>query len=296
MSVIIATHPGGFHADDLFAVAAIIIKLGEETQVEIIRSREPSDWEKADWVVDVGGKNDPEAGCFDHHQFGGAGKRDNGIPYASFGLVWKYLGEELTGGKKAAEIVDRVLVQPIDAEDNGVDLCRPIFQGVAPYKIQNVFFALQPNGEEILERDFDQVFKEALVWAQTFLKREIKLACQKAEEFSRVAQAYRESEDKRVIVLEGDHAWKEVLVEKPEPLYVVYPRKEEGRWGVKAVPSGVVGFDLRRPLPADWGGKQEEELKKITGEPGAIFCHNKRFLCVADSRQAAINLARKALE
>ena len=42
--------------------------------------------DSADIVIDVGGQYDPDAGRFDHHQRGGAGERENGIPYSSFGL------------------------------------------------------------------------------------------------------------------------------------------------------------------------------------------------------------------
>lgn len=36
-------------------------------------------------VVDIGGVYDLETNHFDHHQIGGAGKRENGIPYAAIG-------------------------------------------------------------------------------------------------------------------------------------------------------------------------------------------------------------------
>ena len=75
----IVTHSSDFHTDDLFAVATILLALGDTKDFEIIRSRDMSVIETGDYVVDVGGIYDPEKNRFDHHQEGGAGKRDNGI-------------------------------------------------------------------------------------------------------------------------------------------------------------------------------------------------------------------------
>ena len=83
----IVTHSSGFHTDDVFAVATLLIMLGENADVEIIRSRDMEVIKTGDYVVDVGGVHDPVTNRFDHHQAGGAGKRENDIPYASFGLV-----------------------------------------------------------------------------------------------------------------------------------------------------------------------------------------------------------------
>ena len=82
----VATHPGNFHADDVFAIAALELVHGP---LEVVRTRDPERQAAADLRVDVGGRSDPAAGDFDHHQKGGAGTRENGIPYASFGLVWR---------------------------------------------------------------------------------------------------------------------------------------------------------------------------------------------------------------
>lgn len=121
------THDGIFHADDAFAAATLLVAHGGN--VRIHRTREPARAAAADLAFDVGG------GAYDHHQPGGNGQRPNGIPYASFGLVWRDYGtravrQALPGGHaldddQAAEVaaeVDRLLVQPVDAADNGVAL------------------------------------------------------------------------------------------------------------------------------------------------------------------------------
>src|SRR5690606_7569866 len=89
----IVTHNGSFHADDIFACATLTLHLEQQGKgYKIIRTRDESRIDSADFVVDVGGIYDEKTNRFDHHQPGGAGSRDNGVPYAAFGLVWKHYG------------------------------------------------------------------------------------------------------------------------------------------------------------------------------------------------------------
>ena len=149
MKKTIITHSGVFHADDVFAVAVLlslpdIERLGEN-QVEIIRTRDPHHIQKGDMVVDVGAVYDPEKNRFDHHQEAGAGARENGIPYASFGLVWKHYGAIRTGSQKVAQELDRELIQPIDALDNGVSIFESMNEDLYPYLIQDIMYILRPT-------------------------------------------------------------------------------------------------------------------------------------------------------
>jgi len=49
---------------------------------------------------------------------------------------------------------------------------------------------------------------------------------------------------------------------------------------------------VRFPLPQEWAGLIDEELKEASGIPGAIFCHKGRFISVWETREDAL----KALE
>ena len=81
--------------------------------------------------VDIGGRSNPAAGDFDHHQRGGAGERANGIRYASFGLVWREFGAALAGGEEAAAAIDERLVQGVDANDTGQTISQPLVDASA---------------------------------------------------------------------------------------------------------------------------------------------------------------------
>src|SRR4051794_8844262 len=128
----VATHDGSFHADEVFALAALSL-LGEP--LEIVRTRDRDVIAACDVRVDVGFRADPATGDFDHHQREGAGERPGGVRYASFGLVWREYGARLCGGDEAvAERVDRSLVQAVDANDTGQAVVGPGLAGGGPVK------------------------------------------------------------------------------------------------------------------------------------------------------------------
>src|SRR3954469_8147286 len=120
--MIVASHPGNFHADDVFAVAVLELVHGP---LEVVRTRDAERQAAADLRVDVGGRSDPSTGDFDHHQKGGAGKRATATRYASFGLVWREHGEALAGSREAAAAIDERIVCGVDANDVGQTLVEP---------------------------------------------------------------------------------------------------------------------------------------------------------------------------
>ena len=54
-------------------------------------------------------------------------------------------------------------------------------------------------------------------------------------------------------------------------------------------------FDNRADLPAAWAGLTDQALEQASGVKGAKFCHNGRFIAVADSREAILALATLAV-
>ena len=109
-----------------------------------------------------------------------------------------------------------------------------------------------------------------------------------------VRAAISDTADPRVVELPVDAPWKQVLVpEAPDALFVIYPKRQG--FGLQAVPRELGSFDNRRDLPAAWAGLEGRELVATTGVADAIFCHAKRFLVVARSRQGIGRLAELAL-
>ena len=289
------THNGSFHADDIFACATLSILLEKKAETfEIIRTRDEDLIKNGDYVFDVGGIYDENSNRFDHHQKGGAGKRDNEVPYSSFGLVWKKFGEELCGSKESMQIVDIKLVAPIDAGDNGYDLIN-VKHEIFPYLIQDVFSTFRPTSLENLDRD--EQFKKALVWAKEILNREIKKANDQIEITKIIQNFYKNSTDKRLVVIDAPKVSRyeiyDALQDFSEILYVVYGEDED--WSVVAMRKDMNSFENRKDLPKTWGGLKVEELAKISRVNDALFCHNSLFLAVAKSKEGAIKLAEIAL-
>ncbi|TSC68324.1 MAG: metal-dependent protein hydrolase [Parcubacteria group bacterium Gr01-1014_72] len=292
-SATIVTHSGNFHPDDIFAVA--VLRRLYAGGANVLRSRELSVIASADFAVDVGSEYDPARRRFDHHQEGGAGVRANGIPYASFGLVWKAFGSELCGGDGgvAREIEER-LVLPIDAHDNGITLVELTHLGVYPYLFQDIVQAFRPTWKED-PHGRDKTFFRLVDLAGEILEREIIHAASRSEGERFVREAYERAEDKRSIVLTADYPWEEFLSSRLEPLFVVSPERGTENWQVNAVRTAPNSFESRQLFPVTWAGKRDHELALASGVPDALFCHNKRFFAVARSREGALALVVAAL-
>jgi uncharacterized UPF0160 family protein len=295
--MVIATHDGSFHADEVFAVAALSL-LGDP--LEVVRTRDPDALKAADLRVDVGFRDDAHAGDFDHHQRGFEAARANGVRYASFGLVWREFGARVCGDDtEVATAVDETLVQTVDANDTGQRLTETIIDGVRPFSISAVIGGFNAQWDETLSPEQARArFDAALALARDLLAREIAAAAsgRRAERIVRAAIAAASDlrSDPRIVELTVNAPWKRVLVpEAPDALFVIYPKRQG--FGLEAVPAALGSFENRRDLPAAWGGLEGPDLVAVTGVDDALFCHAKRFLAVASSHEGITRLAELAL-
>ena len=285
--IIIATHNGNFHADDVFSIAAL---KNIFPSIELIRTRNLELIAKADIVIDVGGEYDADAGRFDHHQRGGAGGRENGIPYSSFGLIWQKYGLEICqGNQEVANSVDAGLVSTIDAIDCGH--AEGVSQGISLSQTISMF---NPTWQE--ESHFDTCFDEAVEFASRVLTRFIASANGGISAKDIVAKAIENAKDPRVIVLEQYTPWKRTVHALSEvALYMVYP-SNSGQWRIQTVPVEPGSFEDRKPLPNAWAGLSDQALKDATGIDDAMFCHNGLFIAGAESFESTMKMASMALE
>ncbi|MFQ3209937.1 MAG: uncharacterized UPF0160 family protein [Colwellia sp.] len=285
--IIIATHNGNFHADDVFSIAAL---KNIFPSIKLIRTRNLELIAKADIVIDVGGEYDADAGRFDHHQRGGAGGRENGIPYSSFGLIWQQYGLEICqGNQEVANSVDAGLVSTIDAIDCGH--AEGIAQGISLSQTISMF---NPTWQE--ESHFDTCFDEAVEFASRLLTRFIASANGGISAKDIVAKAIENAKDPRVIVLEQYTPWKTTVHALSEvALYMVYP-SNSGQWRIQTVPVELGSFEDRKPLPNAWAGLSDQALKDATGIDDAMFCHNGLFIAGAESFESTMKMASMALE
>ena len=286
-NITIVTHNGNFHADDVFSIAALKHIF---PTFNLVRTRDLEVIGKADIVIDVGGEYDADTGRFDHHQRGGAGARDNGIPFSSFGLIWQKYGVEICqGNQEVAQAVDAGLVSTIDAIDCGH--VEGVAQGISLSQTISMF---NPTWQE--DSHFDTCFDEAVEFASRVLTRFIASADGGISAKSIVAKAIDNAEDPRVIVLEKYTPWKTTVHKLSEQaLYMVYP-SGSGPWRIQTVPVEPGSFEDRKSLPAPWAGLSNEALQEVTGIDDAMFCHNGLFIAGAESFESTMKMAAIALE
>lgn len=282
----IVTHDGNFHADDVFSIAALKCVF---PSFNLVRTRNAEIIANADVVLDVGGEYDPELGRFDHHQRGGAGEREDGIPYSSFGLIWKEYGLAICqGDQELATSVDSGLVSTIDAID-----CGHVTGVSTGISLSHTISMFNPTWQE--EGDFDASFNEAVDFASRILARFIASANGGISAKTIVAKAIDDAEDPRVIVLEKYTPWKRTVHALSETaLYVVYP-SQTGQWRIQTVPAELGSFEDRKSLPKGWAGLSGKALQQETGIEDAMFCHNGLFIAGADSFASTMKMAAMAL-
>lgn len=288
----VVTHSGSFDPDDVLAVATVRMYLGSD-QVKIIRSRDPEVIAAADWALDVGGVYDVETNRFDHHQ-NGVPRRDNGVPYSAFGLVWREYGAALCGSTLIAEEIEDRLVLAIDAADNHVNVCEASNPEVLPFEFFDVIDSFKPIWGS--DETFDSEFGKAVDFAQVLLERLIAQANGRMGMWQLIQMRYEQSDEKTVLVFEEPIA-RHSLVGFHGVRVVVSPvhAQDVQRWMAAAVPTSVRGFENQVTFPEAWAGLVDDELVAVSGIDGAVFCHKERYIFVAETKEAALQAAWEAV-
>ncbi|MBC8427260.1 MAG: MYG1 family protein [Proteobacteria bacterium] len=309
--MIIVTHNGSFHADDVFSIAALKLLF---TNVEVIRTRDPKIIEKADIVVDVGQVYNHDLKRYDHHQKGGAGVHEQtGIKMSSIGLIWKHYGlgiiknvlEELNiihPIEILKQIADRInwnLIQLIDAGDTGMAIHEQIYNGVQPYTISQIISNCNPDWNSDEDFTFDEAFEEALILAKPIIVNEIHCSEANISARSHVLEYIQEaqtSKNPRVIIFKQHMPWMGTVIKNTyDELYVVYPGPTGEDWRIQCIPDKVGSFGKRKPLPESWADLEHEKLNKIIGIDDATFAHGARFIAGAKSLESVLKMAEIAI-
>jgi uncharacterized UPF0160 family protein len=288
-----STHDGRFHADEIFALAALNLIFPD---LVIVRSRDENVYKSVDIIVDVGHVYDPENLIFDHHQRSFSLKRESGIPYASFGLVWKQYGELLCGSFESAEYIDSAIVQAIDADDNGIDIYETKIAGIGFQTLSDIIESYVPryvDDDQKVQRGFDL----ALNFATSYMVRQIELAKELFEvALPNIRNAIKAAEDPRVLTFyKFDKTWINFIPrESKEALFAIFPTHRK-TWAIRSIPIKRQKFEYCKLLPKRWGGRQKA-FARISDVHDALYCHKGCFLAEAKSLEGAEKLAAFALE
>ncbi|WP_289042678.1 MYG1 family protein [uncultured Aliiroseovarius sp.] len=293
----LVTHSGGFHADELLS-SVILMRLFPKA--ELIRSRDEA-WTKPgeDRIVyDVGGDFDARAQIFDHHQRPNP-LRTDGRPYSSFGLIWAQYGRDYLRAMDVPEhdinaIHDKFeqdFVVPVDLLDNGAvnaSEAGPLFSGMT---LPVLLESLKPVFDDRDEGADDRAFMAALPVARAFVEAQINHKAAKFRAEAMVMTAIELAGEAHVLELPMGMPFRS-SIEKAKAdhlLFVIHPRGTD--WALTTIRVGDDTFDNRADLPAAWAGLTNAALKTASGVSGAKFCHNGRFIAVAESREAVLEMA-----
>jgi len=279
MALVCGTHSGGFHADDVLALA--LIRVFRDPAASIVRTRDLDRLAACDVVFDVGGEFDPAAGRFDHHQSDYQGDR------SSAGMILDWLRDEDCVDEDVADALRAELVDYVDAVDNGRQTPAagvPCFSSLV---------GMTTNGAV----DMDARYLAAVAFAEHVVAgiRDGVLSVRRAREIVWAAMDEAVAQGCRTLFLEDYVPWKRAYFERggeDHPTdFVVFPA--EGAWRIMAIPPQPGSFANKVPLPEAWAGLVDEDLSEVVGVAGARFCHKNRFIAVFATREGALEAMQK---
>lgn len=264
------THGGKFHADDVFSSALLLY-----INPEIVISRGNKVPEDFDGIVfDIG------RGRYDHHQKDSR-VRENGVPYAAFGLLWEELGKEILG-EELAEKFDEAFVQPLDNNDNTGE----------KNELATLIGNFNPPWDA--KGGSDEAFFQAVSVAGMILENKFERYRGNARADQRVEQVLKGHDPKeRILVLPEFIPCQKALAET-EIAFVIFP---SNRGGYCIQPQKrEYSMNYKCSFPSQWLGLEGEELVKETGLSSAGFCHKGGFLMTVGELEDAKAACQKALD
>lgn len=303
----IFTHAGKFHADEVFAIALIRVLLANTIwmpthQVEIIRVGNTSSISEADLessiVLDIGG------GLLDHHNKETILCRENGIEYAAFGRCGLYylrpflytLINDVDAAEEAYQTIDKQLIQYIDANDTMTMAEDGSIQSYNP--INTIIGSMMPKWNENFDSINDK-FNAAIAWAQTAISTLLDKVIADSNLKVVAEKVIKNNTNDKYIVLDTYMPIERFLA-REGIMFMLYPSiRNAGNWCSKSIPNTV--DDTQLLFPEEFVTNEEKEISidsKVSAYKASTtisFCHPKRFILEATSKENAIKATEIAL-
>ena len=287
----LVTHAGTFHADEVMATV-ILGKVFHEITV-CRTTKVPDKLKRGTIVYDIGG------GCYDHHQIGGNGRRENGVPFAAAGLIWGKFGSKVLAkyGNPSGvwKKIDRALIQGIDAVDNGT--MPAVDYPAYTMGISQIISGFNPCWDS--NESSDEAFVKAVLFAETIFDNVLKSTISRVKARTIVEEEINKTEG-HILVLDRFVTWKEAICspwcENAKNIwFVVFPSNRDG-YNWHGVSKEYGEFELRVPVPKEWRGLYAEELQEVTGVETASFCHRDGFVGGAETLEDTIKMVELAIK
>jgi uncharacterized UPF0160 family protein len=281
----LCVHDGVFHADEVTA-AALLLFFGLIDREGIIRSRNPATIARSYYVCDVGGIYDPKRRRFDHHQSDYKGE------LSSAGMILAYLKETSILDDQFYHYLNNALILGVDAHDNGR---LPQIVGLCTFS--HMIAAFNPVHHEASEQEQDKAFYQAVDLTISHLQHlqerfSYDLVCRKV---------VQEAMDRGRLYLEFEHSipWFESFFalggENHSALFIIMPTKEG--YKLRGIPPNYIErMKVRLPLPQEWAGLLDDDLKRVSKIEGAMFCHKGRFTSVWKTKEDALKALKTVFD
>lgn len=319
----IITHSGSFHVDEIFAIALLArFYFGKPVlNLNIERTRDPQLLEgytkdQNIFVIDLGGKYEPQNLNFDHHQKDPnlvwsvekcknldqklslpydkykmiMQKLVNGlVPKSSCGLVWDFIlengNEEFNSLSQKVVSALEVIVQEIDLSDNGI-------YGWFETKTYSRFNRQKTNefGETLNDEEYEQLqysqFLKVLQMAEWYIDNFLALRKKAPLNEKKVLASIRHAkmnDHSEVLFFKNETFNAKILgnLYSSEAKLIAVYNEEIKKWSLKIVnrePSSL--FSGRLKMPKKWAGLKDHELQMKSGFCFANFCHKDRFMMI----------------
>jgi uncharacterized UPF0160 family protein len=185
-------------------------------------------------------------------------------------------------------------VLPIDLLDNGA--IEPSVAGpLSILTLPALLGSLKPVFDDMSPTADDDAFFAALPIARSFVEAQIRGLAAKARASGIVLNAIAEAGTSPILELPMGMPYRAALDQTGSDhiLFVVHPRGDD--WTLGGIKLSQDTFEQRADLPAAWAGLTDAALEDASGVKGAKFCHNARFIAVADTREAILKMAEIAV-
>lgn len=280
----LGTHDGSFHADEVTACSLLLL-FDRIDRDKIHRTRDPKVIENCDYVCDVGGVYNPGKRRFDHHQVDYQGTM------SSAGMVLLYLKDQGLIESHLYDYFNKALIMGVDAHDNGIAKLEP---GTASFS--QIVSNFMPIEYDVSPAVMNKAFSQAVDFAMGHLDRLKKRHHYTLECRAMVKKAMIHGTN--ALIFEESLPWMENFFDLGGDVhpaqFVIMPSGPH--WKLRGIPPSLAErMKVRRPLPEEWAGLHEEDLRKISGIKGAVFCHKGRFISIWETKEDAIKALHMAM-
>jgi len=316
--IIIATHNGTFHVDEVMAYALLNYLFPDN---ELIRTRDSDKINSANIVIDVGQIYDPTQNRFDHHQqsFGESFDEKTTIILSSAGLIYKNFGNQVIdkfcqenniekNDKAYNDLYYRFFIE-IDAHDNGIrQYSDNFYEQLNAGLIKQRFYTNSSFGQIISKlntndtaNDEEQLvaFKKATDLAWTvfhinivhYFKNQNNLTKEYKIIENAMSERFNYHSSGEIVVVKNDcNTWRKCIdmYEKDHPQettvkFIIYESANKN-WNVRTI-SDQLFQNRKNLLPL------EHIKKEIKMPDDVIFVHNKLFIGASKTIETAIDMA-----